>query len=610
MTDHRPEKKAKRDALGPDPRKAPNINMAWARAMVEELLRCGATRFWIAPGSRSAPLTMAVAEHPGAVSLVHFDERGLAFHALGFASAYRSTAVIICTSGTAVANLFPAVVEASKKKLPLVILTADRPPELRHAGSHQTIDQVNIFGGYVRWQVDLPCPDGLIDPCMVLTTVDQAVHAARSGLSGPVHLNCMFREPLGPNPVPFPALKPSAAFDSWWMSRKPYTTHVYARPQADGDVVETVLQAIKKSRTGIIATGKLSSADDAQAVRMLAEKLGWPLFPDVTSGLRLGNIDPCCIHYFDRLLAGLDAKDLPRPDCILHIGGRMTSKQWYRLVAANRPVPYIMVLGHPLRSDPFHSVTIRVHAAAGPLCSKLAQKLPPGPGRPTALCNRLSGLNSRMHSAIDRATGKVPLAFSEPSICRAVTRLAPLKSALFLSNSLPLRMVDMFGTPAAHPLPVGANRGASGIDGIIASAAGFADAHALPATLIIGDIAFLHDLNSLALAARSRVPLVIVVVNNGGGGIFSLLPIARSSAAFERFFATSHTLSFAHAAAQFGCAYAVPGTIHDFEKAYVSALKKRGGTVIEAVVTRDATVAALRSLEKTVRAIVRTKQKF
>lgn len=608
MTEHRP-KKTKHVARGPDPRKAANINMAWAQTMVEELLRCGVRRFWIAPGSRSAPLAMAVAEHPDAESLVHFDERGLAFHALGFASAYRSTAVIICTSGTAVANLFPAVIEASKKKLPLILLTADRPPELRHAGSHQTIDQVNIFGGYVRWQVDLPCPDGSIDPCMVLTTIDQAVHAARSGLAGPVHLNCMFREPLGPDSTPLPVLKAGAAFNAWWKSRGPYTTHVSARPDVDDEAVETVLTAINKSRNGIIAAGKLSGAADAQAVRALAEKLGWPLFPDVTSGLRLGNDDPCCIHYFDRLLAGLDGKDLPRPDCVLHIGGRMTSKQWYRLIAANSPVPYIMVLGHPLRSDPFHSVTMRVHAAALPLCSKLVQKLPPGPGRPTALCNRLSGLNSRMHSAIESATNKAPIAFSEPSICRAVSRLAPLKSALFLSNSLPLRMVDMFGSPAGHCLQVGANRGASGIDGIIASAAGFAEAHELPTSLIIGDIAFLHDLNSLALAARTRVPLVIVVVNNGGGGIFSLLPIARSSAVFERFFATSHALSFAHAAAQFGCAYAVPGTIHDFEKAYVSALKKSGATVIEAVVTRDATVAALRSLEKTVRAIVRTKQK-
>src|SRR3989338_1703632 len=178
--------------------KSPNLNQLWADLLVEELVRNGVEYFCLAPGSRSSPLVAAVAAQKKAKSFIHFDERGVPFHALGYVAATRKPCALICTSGTAVANFFPAIIEATKKKLPLIVLTADRPPEFMKSGADQTIDQSAIFGNYCKWQFDFPCPTEEINPEFVLTTIDQAVFQAKSMIPGPVHINCMFREPLAP----------------------------------------------------------------------------------------------------------------------------------------------------------------------------------------------------------------------------------------------------------------------------------------------------------------------------------------------------------------------------------------------------------------------------
>ena len=206
--------------------KIPNLNYLWTSLIVEELLRQGIEYFCIAPGSRSGPLTVAIARNPKAKSFVHFDERGLAFHALGYISAANKPAVIISTSGTAVANFFPAVVEASKKKLPLIILTADRPLELRKTGANQTIEQSEIFGEYVRFRSDLPCPDLKISPEFILTTIDQAVFRANGELRGPAHLNCMFREPLVPVASDEDFSEYLKGLKSWQKTNRVYTRYV------------------------------------------------------------------------------------------------------------------------------------------------------------------------------------------------------------------------------------------------------------------------------------------------------------------------------------------------------------------------------------------------
>src|SRR3989338_6025132 len=244
---------------------AANLNCLWARLMVEELVRQGIDYFCIAPGSRSSPLALAVAEHSRTQSFIHFDERGLGFYALGLASAAKKPCVVITTSGTAAANLLPSVIEASKKKIPIIYLTADRPPELRFTGANQTIDQVDIFGKFVRWFFDMPCPAAEIPASFILTTIDQAIAKAKGELNGPVHLNCMFREPLAPTKIKFES-DYLALLNRWLKNQQPYTNYIISEKHPVLADLRSTAKRINKLKFGIIAVGKLSSKDDKKAV--------------------------------------------------------------------------------------------------------------------------------------------------------------------------------------------------------------------------------------------------------------------------------------------------------------------------------------------------------
>lgn len=339
---------------------SPNINHLWADLMIEELIRNGIDTFCISPGSRSTPLTVAVARHPKAQSFIHFDERGSAFRALGIAAATHHPCVIITTSGTAAANLFPAIIEASKKKLPLIVLTADRPPELRSTGAHQTIDQVKMYGDYVRWQFDMPCPTTDIAPEFVLTTIDQAISRAMDNPNGPTHINCMYRELQELEEVK-PAWKSYLkSISAWQKNSDAYTQYVVSKPQLQRADLDLIVAKIKGIKSGIIVVGKLSDTQEQKNVLKLAEKLNWPIFPDVVSGLRLGITHKNIISYFDQILLSSKFQTKYKPDGILHLGGRITSKRWYQYMEKVAPSQYIMALSHPLRNDPLHNVTTRV----------------------------------------------------------------------------------------------------------------------------------------------------------------------------------------------------------------------------------------------------------
>src|SRR5215217_679930 len=247
----------------------PRANRLWAYLIVEELLRCGIDFFCVAPGSRSTPLVAALAANEKARSLIHFDERGTAFAALGYARATGRPAAWITTSGTAVANGLPAVVEAATDGVPMILLTADRPPELRQTGANQTIDQPDIFGDYVRWRFDLPAPDPGIDPAMVLTTVDQAAYRASRTPQGPVHLNLMFREPFLPDPDEYLDKLPAPA--CWQKSGEPYTRYAATKPSVDPDEVERLWEALRPVERGLIVAGRLPSRKQGEAVLRLAD---------------------------------------------------------------------------------------------------------------------------------------------------------------------------------------------------------------------------------------------------------------------------------------------------------------------------------------------------
>lgn len=573
---------------------APNLNYLWCEIMVEELVRCGVHYFCLAPGSRSAPLISAASGNRKARTFVHIDERGLAFHAVGYVSGAGKPAALILTSGTAVAEALPAVIEASKKKLPLILLTADRPPEQQKAGARQTIEQDGLYGNYARWTFNLPCPSVDVPAAFILTTIDQAVSRAKGELPGPVHLNCFFREPLSPEHKDFPRRTFLASISSWFRSAKPYTTYVVPGNAIGEAAAEELAGRIGRMKNGIIAVGKLRSTGDSAAVLELSERTGFPVWPDITSGLRLGCAHPNVISYFDQLLMepkSLSAIDI---DGIIHVGGRMTSKRFYEFCGSLKNAEYISVLSHPLRNDPLHRVTVRVQADAVTFARTLMARLEKRAG---------SRVLSFMRAA-DRTVGKIigrelsKGAFSEMAIARLVSQGISGATGLFLSNSMPVRDMDMYSDPAGERVVVGGNRGASGIDGVIASAAGFAVGLGQPVTLVIGDLAFLHDLSSLAMLSRIKFPLRIVLMNNDGGGVFSFLPIVNDRAVFERCIAAPHGLSFKKAAELFGISYFNPANRAGFRRDYSAASKLGRSAIIECIGSRKANLRAHLGLQR------------
>ncbi len=573
---------------------APNLNHLWADLLVEELVRCGVDFFCLAPGSRSTPLTTAVARHPTARHVMHFDERGTAFFALGYGRATGRPAAWITTSGTAVANGLPAVVEAATDCVPLLLLTADRPPELRQSGANQTIDQVKLFGDYIRWFFDLPVPTLEIDPAMVLTTVDQAVNRATRSPRGPVHLNCMFREPLAPTDDECDFGAYLGGLKSWEEERGPFTRYAGSEQAAPEEDIAALAAALAGVQRGLVVAGSLAEPEEGEAVLRLAERLGWPLLPDVTSPLRLGHeAAKSVVAHYDLLLADEAFAAGHAPEAVVHVGGRPTSKRLLQLLDRCRPRPCAVVRLDPFRFDPNHQVTHRFEAGVAGFCEAMTTKIE---------AQADPGWLAGWREASERAAARLEdffegeEALSEPLVARIVVRELPAGHGLCLASSMPIRDVDTFAPADGASPRVAANRGASGIDGTVATAAGFATGLGAPVTLLIGDLALLHDLNSLALLRDLAAPLVLVVLNNDGGGIFHFLPIARQADVFEPFFGTPHGLTFESIAATFGVGYFRALDRAGFIDAYRTACRRDTATLIEVKTDREENLALHRRL--------------
>jgi len=564
---------------------APNLNSLWGRLFIEELVRIGLGYFCLPPGSRCAPLTTAAAAHPGATCIHHFDERGAAFHALGYARATGRPAVLITTSGTAVANTWPAVVEASMDRVPMILVTADRPPELHDTGANQTIDQVKLFGPYVRWQIDLPCPDTQINPEVILTGVDQAVYRAQRSPQGPVHINCMYREPLAPVSSGEDYTNYLSGLESWLGGTKPFTEYMLPGASPMDQPVQQLTSTLNKIERGLVVVGSLGDPEQSRSVRKLIQKLSWPTLPDITSGLRLGNHQSPMIPHFDAALASPRFADENQPQAVLHLGGRLISKRLLDYLERCRPCPYILVNDHPLRHDPFHGVTLRIEAEVSRFCESLLPHLKTKPKKESPWLSRWREGSDRVTRTLEAFTMENG-GLSEPLVAWLVSQLIRPDDGLFLAASMPVRDADTYGAVNGSQVQVACNRGTNGIDGTLATATGFAQGLKRPVTLLIGDIALLHDLNSLYLLRSIEVPVIVVVLNNNGGGIFSFLPIAQFPDHFERYFGTPHNLTFEGAAGMFGLAYAHPLTKEAFIDSYRGAHQSGQSTVIEITTER------------------------
>ncbi len=574
-------------------KKTAMLNALWGSLVVEELIRCGVEYFCISPGSRSTPLTIAVARHKRAKSIICYDERGAAFHALGYARATQKPAALICTSGTALANYFPAIIEASIEHLPMLVLSADRPPELRETGANQTIRQPGMFGDYLRWQFDFPCPDSHIPLTMILTTIDQAVYKSRTAPGGVAHLNFMFREPFVSTLTE--TSPPGNLPERWQNSSTPFTMYSQPIKQPSNNAIGTVAGLIRQSKRGILSVGRIETPAEIAAIKQLADRLQWPVFADITSGLRLGSRDGCFIPFFDQLLLCEKFSGL-QPDTIIHIGGKMVSKRWLQFAGRQRDARFVVAANHPDRYDPNNQITHRIDGDIALFCHELTAHLPADAGQSDWLNAWKTG-SDIAGQIVDIFVAESLASLSEIITIHLISRHIHSDSGLFLSSSLPIREMDMFAASDGPAVRVAANRGASGIDGTIAAATGFAAGLPAPATLVMGDLAFLHDLNSLTLLTQVAQPVIIVVLNNRGGGIFHFLPIAGEKDVFEKYFATPHNYDFRNAAKLFKLRYLNPKNLGEFVKGYQRWQKSGTRGVIEIFSDREDNVNQHKALQ-------------
>jgi len=553
-------------------------NMTVANLIVEELIRLGVTHFIISPGSRSTPLSIAVARHPQAKTTIHYDERGAAFFALGNGRATGVPAVLVCTSGTAVANYFPAVVEASMDNVPLIVLSADRPPELIDVGANQAIFQQDIYGVYPRLALNSPPPDSEMAPSKLLSQIDELFDTSVGNRPGPVHLNCQFREPLLPEisnltEQIFPG-------SEWEHANSRYTPTPDSNIAFPQENFQIVLENLGMSKQGLIIVGRSVDNGDNQDILHLAEALGMPVFPDIQSQLRFTEHSHI-INHFDLALLS-DEVQRQQPDFIIHFGGPVTSKRLLNYVNQSN-IFYISVKNTPERIDPNHQVTVELHTGIKDFCREMRS---PSVTQDSVWLKNWQHVEKRTALSVSKLFDHESVV-SEPGTSYQLSRLLPEEHALMLGNSMSIREMEMFASPGHFKGKIVANRGSSGIDGLLATAAGYGTAVARPVTVLIGDLAFLHDLNSLQLIKTSELPIIIVVINNDGGGIFSFLPVKRETDVFETFFGTPHGLTLEHAAHMFGLSYASPTDRDEFEVSYKRAVRESESTIIELVTDRE-----------------------
>jgi 2-succinyl-5-enolpyruvyl-6-hydroxy-3-cyclohexene-1-carboxylate synthase len=539
-----------------------DVALACARTLVEALAMNGLTDVSISPGSRSTPIALAFARDDRVRVYVHLDERAAAFFALGLAKATERPVAIVTTSGTATANLFPAVVEAWMSRVPLIVLTADRPPEVRGRGANQTIDQVELFGRYVRWFVDAPLPsEGPRVSRVWLELADETYRRACRG-PGPVHVNLPFREPLVPAGDPVDLGGPVAlALPGTWPTDGPRPTD---------DDVEGFVDAIAGVERGLLYVGGLRCP--SRAVLELGERLGWPMAAEPMSGLRAA----------ETLTAGQFLMSNERfvrahmPDVVVQFGAAPTSRAALAFV---RDVPRLVIVDpDEVIADPHRRATRRFVVAAGAIAHEAARRL--GTRADDEWLDEWRDADERARRAVDTMIDTWDEPY-EGRIARDVAAFAPEDSVLVVGSSMPVRDLDAYMAPRTG-LRVIANRGASGIDGFVSTVLGVA-ATGAPTTALLGDLTLLHDIGSLVWSAGRGHDVVLVVANNNGGVIFSFLE-QRELTEFEELFATPHGLDLRALCLAAGAGHTRVERAGDLVPAIGQARSAGGVHVIEVVV--------------------------
>ncbi len=575
-----------------------NTNMLWASVLVETLYRLGLTTAIICPGSRSGPLAIAFAQHPQIEALPILDERSASFFALGLAKRCHLPVALVCTSGTAGANFYPALIEAHYSGVPLLALTADRPPELRHCHAGQAIDQLKLYGAYPNWQAELAVPEiGLLS--YLRQTVVQAWQRSLLPTPGPVHLNLPFRDPLAPLPEPaVQALATDFSVTEFFRAIQP-THPLELNPCLDAHLLEKWFDCDR----GLIIAGSAQPADPesyCRAIAQLSAWLDWPVLAEGLSPLRnYADLNPNLIAGYDLLLRNSSLADQLAPQIVIQVGELPTSKELRLWLHQHQPQTWVVDTSAD-NLDPLHGSTHHLRCAVTALTQScvglgtgLKSLVAPQPPNSGGLLNllkspRIGGFRGRkllstkrtrvlkqtlipresslstyqqswqkaedqLQQVIQQTMTQTEALFEGKAAWLLSTTL-PAGTPVFIASSMPVRDVEWFWQPCHRQLQPYFNRGTNGIDGTLSTALGVAHRQAA-SVLLTGDLALLHDTNGFLIRQQWVGSLTIVLINNNGGGIFGMLPIANFNPPFEPFFTTPQNINFAQLCATYGVEY-------------------------------------------------------
>ncbi|NES20931.1 MAG: 2-succinyl-5-enolpyruvyl-6-hydroxy-3-cyclohexene-1-carboxylic-acid synthase [Symploca sp. SIO3E6] len=561
-----------------------NINTIWSSILVETLSRLGLTTAVVCPGSRSTPLTVAFAQRSQTnlgkqlEVIPVLDERSAAFFALGIARQSGCPVVLVCTSGTAAANFYPAVIEARESRVPLLVLTADRPPELRDCHSGQTIDQIKLYGNYPNWQVSLAVPS--VEIGMLRYLRQTVIHAwERTFLpdSGPVHLNLPFREPLAPVPQLDTDVLPSP-FDL-----EDFFAAISPASQPPSSPVSQLLgylyQEWQQEQQGIIIAGPAQPQNPrayCEAIAQLCQTLGWPVLAEGLSPVRnYAQLNPYLISTYDLILRNQQLAHKLKPTMVIQIGELPTSKKLRAWLNDSQPQRWVIDSSND-NLDSLHGQTTHLRIDLSVVSSQWLltphqphqiTETPPLPSsfspyhtsqkqnhkmgrKPTKYRHKWCAAEAKVRAAVDQRMSSISDLF-EGKAAWLFSQTLPPETPLFIANSMPVRDIEYFWSPGNLGIRPYFNRGANGIDGTLSTALGIAHQNQ-SSVILTGDLALLHDTNGFLLRSKFVGHLTIVLINNNGGGIFEMLPISQFEPPFEEFFATPQAVNFAQLCRTYG----------------------------------------------------------
>ena len=555
-----------------------NINRVWSSLIIDELNKNNITHFYVSPGLRNAPLIAALAHAKSCgqnISIIMcMDERAAGYRALGYSKATGLPSVIMCTSGSALANYMPAVVEAKKSNLPLIIISADRPSEYTLCDDNQTMDQSKFYGNYVQGEMNLGTPCLEISPRALTSTLSNLIHKSLFPQKGPVHLNCAFRGPLENTSLPLPADYQAHALDQI-NSLGPSTRYMPFNTTPIDQSIKEIADLLKNSKSALLVIGPLNPYDQVTTVLEFIKKLNWPVYFDISSSLK---------YQFNLLDNALPTFDHPEvqdaliknpPQTILHIGGRLTSKHYYTFLKQVPSIHLITLSLNKEKEDPSHHTKIRINADINSTLIKLSEKLGQSDLPPLRLDLDFKSFTLKKIDLIDNG----PLAY--PLVSKIIIDNIPNYSFLYIGNSTVVRSFDAyFSYKNRKDITIATNRGVSGIEGFIASSCGVIDALEKEIYLVIGDVAFIHDLNSLYFLKNLKAPLKIILINNDGGGIFTLLPIHKEASVID-LITTPHGQSFKKAAALVDIDYSEVRDERTLKAAFIALQQKKHHCIME-----------------------------